>query len=130
MYASPWFLTMFASVLSLNVVFRIMDIYFVEGREIVFRVGLALLEHSHDKLIQLDMEDMLKVGYHGNMLLFLVTVDDVIVMSQHFQKEMRVIHEADPDGLINRALRIRYNTKKMKKYVNICIALLDGGWVG
>ena len=33
----------------------------VEGREIVFRVGLALLEHSHDKLIQLDMEDMLKV---------------------------------------------------------------------
>ena len=61
MYASPWFLTMFASVLSLNVVFRIMDIFFVEGREIVFRVGLALLEHSHDKLMQLDMEDMLKV---------------------------------------------------------------------
>lgn len=67
MYASPWFLTMFASVLSLNVVFRIMDIYLVEGREIVFRVGLALLEHSHDKLIQLDMEDMLKV-WHGNVL--------------------------------------------------------------
>lgn len=41
--------------------------------------------------------------------------DDVIVMSQHFQKEMCVIHEADPDGLINRALRIRYNAKKMKK---------------
>ena len=72
MYASPWFLTMFASVLSLNVVFRIMDIYLVEGREIVFRVGLALLEHSHDKLIQLDMEDMLKVGYCSNVL-FLVT---------------------------------------------------------
>ena len=105
---------MFASVLSLNVVFRIMDIYFVEGREIVVRVGLALLEYSHDKLIQLDMEDMLKVGYHDSVL-FLVSVDDVIVMSQHFQKEMRVIHEADPDGLINRALRIRYNTKKMKK---------------
>ena len=30
MYASPWFLTMFASVLSLNVVFRIMDIFLVE----------------------------------------------------------------------------------------------------
>ena len=55
---------MFASVLSLNVVFRIMDIFLVEGREIVFRVGLALLEHSHDKLIQLDMEDMLKVQGH------------------------------------------------------------------
>ena len=30
MYASAWFLTMFASVLSLNVVFRIMDIFLVE----------------------------------------------------------------------------------------------------
>lgn len=78
---------MFASVLSLNVVFRIMDIYFVEGREIVVRVGLALLEYSHDKLIQLDMEDMLKVGYHDSVL-FLVSVDDVIVIS----------HTAFPEG--------------------------------
>jgi hypothetical protein len=61
------------------------------------------------------------------MLLFLVTVDDIIVISQHFQKEMRVIHEADPDGLINRALRIRYNTKKMKKYVYVCnYRMVDG----
>ena len=30
MYASAWFLTMFASVLSLSVVFRIMDIFLVE----------------------------------------------------------------------------------------------------
>ena len=37
---------------------------------------------------------------------------------QHFQKEMRIIHEADPDALINRALRIRYNAKKMKKSVS------------
>ena len=36
MYASAWFLTMFASVLSLNVVFRIMDIFLVE-------VGVCML---------------------------------------------------------------------------------------
>ncbi len=61
MYASPWFLTMFASVLSLNVVFRIVDIFLLEGREIIFRVGLALMEHNKDRLLKGDMEDILKV---------------------------------------------------------------------
>lgn len=61
MYASPWFLTLFASVLSLNVSFRVMDILLMEGREIVFKVGLALLEDSQQQLLQMDMEDMIKV---------------------------------------------------------------------
>ena len=38
-----------------------MDILLVEGREILFRVGLALLETSQEKLIRMDMEDMIKV---------------------------------------------------------------------
>ena len=62
MYASPWFLTMFSSVLSLDVVFRIMDIFLVDGREIVFRVGLALIEHNLDRLVRGDLEEILKVG--------------------------------------------------------------------
>lgn len=93
MYASAWFLTMFASVLSLNVVFRIMDIFLVEGKEFIFKVGLALLEHSQAKLLQLDLEEVLK----------------------HFQKEMKGLHEPDPDGIIQLALKIKYNPKKMKK---------------
>ncbi len=52
---------MFASVLSLNVVFRIVDIFLLEGREIIFRVGLALMEHNKDRLLRGDMEDILKV---------------------------------------------------------------------
>ena len=62
MYASPWFLTMFSSVLSLDVVFRVMDIFLVDGREIVFRVGLALVEHNLDRLVRGDLEEILKVG--------------------------------------------------------------------
>ena len=65
MYASPWFLTLFASVLSLNVSFRVMDIMLMEGREIVFKVGLALLEDSLEQLLQMDMEDMIKVRKKG-----------------------------------------------------------------
>lgn len=61
MYASSWFLTLFASVLSLNVSFRVLDLLLVEGREIIFKVGMALLETFQDQLLQMDMEDMIKV---------------------------------------------------------------------
>lgn len=61
MYASPWFLTLFASVLSLTMAFRVLDLLLVEGRDIIFRVGLALLDSSQDQLLQMDMEDMIKV---------------------------------------------------------------------
>ncbi len=50
-YASPWFLTMFASVLSLDVSFRVLDLVMVEGKEFLFRVGLALLETSRETLV-------------------------------------------------------------------------------
>ena len=65
MYASPWFLTLFAYVLSLNVSFRVMDMMLMEGREIVFKVGLALLEDSLEQLLQMDIEDMIKVRKKG-----------------------------------------------------------------
>ena len=61
MYSSPWFLTLFASTLPLVLAFRIMDIFLTEGMEIIFRIGMALLEHSHDQLLLLDLEDMTKV---------------------------------------------------------------------
>ena len=61
MYSSSWFLTMFASSLPLDVAFQVMDIFLVEGIDVIFRLGLALLEHSHDRLLELDLEDMTKV---------------------------------------------------------------------
>ena len=62
MYSSSWFLTLFASTLPLCASFRIMDIFLIDGIEIIFRVGLALLERSQNELLKLDMEDMTKVS--------------------------------------------------------------------
>ena len=104
MYASSWFVTLFASTLSLNVVYRIMDAFlvdvsvprpavypiykhlsdwqhmfaiipplpvntndvmvvpfFLQGLPVVFRVGLALLHCSCGDMVQMDIEEMLKV---------------------------------------------------------------------
>lgn len=37
------------------------------------------------------------------------------VMFQFFQKELPARAEADPEGLLNSAYSIKYNSKKMKK---------------
>uniref|UniRef100_A0A673TCL0 Ecotropic viral integration site 5 n=2 Tax=Suricata suricatta TaxID=37032 RepID=A0A673TCL0_SURSU len=93
MYASSWFLTIFLTTFPLPIATRIFDIFMSEGLEIVFRVGLALLQMNQAELMQLDMEGML----------------------QHFQKVIPHQFDGGPDKLIQAAYQVKYNTKKMKK---------------
>ncbi|XP_026970137.1 ecotropic viral integration site 5 protein homolog isoform X4 [Sagmatias obliquidens] len=93
MYASSWFLTIFLTTFPLPIATRIFDIFMSEGLEIVFRVGLALLQMNQAELMQLDMEGML----------------------QHFQKVIPHQFDGGPDKLIQTAYQVKYNSKKMKK---------------
>ncbi|XP_036409681.1 EVI5-like protein isoform X1 [Megalops cyprinoides] len=93
MYASSWFLTIFLTSFPLTVATRIFDIFMCEGLEIVFRVGLAILQMNQAELIQLDMEGML----------------------QHFQKVVPHQLDSGPDKVIHAAYQVKYNAKKMKK---------------
>ncbi|XP_063110306.1 ecotropic viral integration site 5 protein homolog isoform X6 [Cavia porcellus] len=93
MYASSWFLTIFLTTFPLPIATRIFDIFMSEGLEIVFRVGLALLQMNQTELMQLDMEGML----------------------QHFQKVIPHQFDGGPDKLILAAYQVKYNSKKMKK---------------
>ncbi|KAG8014484.1 EVI5-like protein [Nibea albiflora] len=67
--------------------------YLLQGLEIIFRVGLAILQYNQTDLIQLDMEGM----------------------SQHFQKVIPHQFDSCPDKLILRAYQVKYNPKRMKK---------------
>uniref|UniRef100_A0A672IS98 Ecotropic viral integration site 5b n=2 Tax=Salarias fasciatus TaxID=181472 RepID=A0A672IS98_SALFA len=93
MYASSWFLTIFLTSFPLPVATRIFDIFMCEGLEIVFRVGLAILQMNQAELIQLDMEGML----------------------QHFQRVIPHQLDSGPDKVIQAAYQVKYNAKKMKK---------------
>ncbi|XP_076352112.1 ecotropic viral integration site 5 ortholog-like isoform X2 [Tachypleus tridentatus] len=93
MYASSWFLTLFTSSLPFQLACRVMDLLLSEGIEIIFRIAVAILQFCKEDILQLDMEGMLK----------------------YFQKEMPSKCETDPDYLINMALQVKYNTKKMKR---------------
>nr|KAF6479864.1 ecotropic viral integration site 5 like [Molossus molossus] len=93
MYASSWFLTLFLTTFPLPVATRIFDIFMYEGLEIVFRVGLALLQVNQVELMQLDMEGM----------------------SQYFQRVIPHQFDSCPDKLILKAYQVKYNPKKMKR---------------
>ncbi|XP_067129865.1 ecotropic viral integration site 5 ortholog-like isoform X2 [Centruroides vittatus] len=93
MYASSWFLTLFTSTLPLSLASRVMDLFLSEGMEMIFRIAVAILQFCKEDLLQLDMEGMLK----------------------YFQKEMPAKCEIDPDFLINLALQVKFNGKKLKK---------------
>ena len=58
MYASQWFLTLFAVYFEIDVVVRIWDIYLVEGKKTIYRVGLAILKLMEQKLITAELGDM------------------------------------------------------------------------
>ncbi|KAK2494917.1 LOW QUALITY PROTEIN: hypothetical protein MC885_004213 [Smutsia gigantea] len=93
MYASSWFLTLFLTTFPLSVATRVFDIFMYEGLEIVFRVGLALLQVNQTELMQLDMEGM----------------------SQYFQRVIPHQFDSCPDKLILKAYQVKYNPKKMKR---------------
>ncbi|KAI8360197.1 rab-GTPase-TBC domain-containing protein [Mortierella sp. GBAus27b] len=75
MYASQWFLSLFAYTYPLPLVLRIFDVVFSEGApETIMRVAVAFLRKNEDKLMQLqefeDLLDMLSTKlydvYDGN----------------------------------------------------------------
>lgn len=93
MYASSWFLTLFTSCLPLHLAARVIDVFLSEGKEMIFRLSLAILIICKEELMRLDMEGLLR----------------------YFQKEMPARINVDPDYLIHQAVSVKLDYKKLKK---------------
>lgn len=97
-YASQWFLTMFATVLPLNAVFRIMDIFLWEqSYDVIFQVGISLLKEGKANLLDHDIEGMLK----------------------YFRTTVYKNHVGAEDELIRLARTIKLDQKKMQRLVKV-----------
>ncbi|ORX89242.1 TBC-domain-containing protein [Basidiobolus meristosporus CBS 931.73] len=64
MYASQWFMTLFAYRFPLPLVFRIFDIILAEGVESLFRFAIALLKANQDRLVEMPFETLLDFLKH------------------------------------------------------------------
>ena len=56
MYGSQWFMTIYAIALPFEVVLRIWDIFFAEGKNIIYRIALAILKLNQEKLLTCDLD--------------------------------------------------------------------------
>ncbi|KAI1319231.1 GTPase-activating protein [Mortierella claussenii] len=65
MYASQWFMTLFAYKFPLDMVFRVYDIILVEGIESMLRFAIALLKANHDRILGLDFEVLIEFLKNG-----------------------------------------------------------------
>ncbi|KAI0220694.1 GTPase-activating protein [Massospora cicadina] len=61
MYASQWFMTLFAYRSSMRLVFRVLDVLLLEGCDILVKVALALLEDNADHILSCRFDELL--GY-------------------------------------------------------------------
>ena len=52
LYASEWFICLFAKDLNVNVVVRIFDVFFLEGQKIIYRFALAFLKIKEKKFLE------------------------------------------------------------------------------
>jgi hypothetical protein len=56
MYCVHWFMTIFAVYFPMDIVVRIWDVYLIEGRKTVFRIGLAIMKIHEDELMDLSFD--------------------------------------------------------------------------
>ncbi|XP_072525073.1 ecotropic viral integration site 5 protein homolog isoform X3 [Salminus brasiliensis] len=92
-FSSSWFLTVFLSCLPPTAANRVFDIFMCEGLEIVFRVGMAILQLTQAELMKLDTEGMM----------------------QFLEKTVPQQMDTNPDRTIATAYQIKYDSKRMKK---------------
>ncbi|KAG2204917.1 hypothetical protein INT46_002686 [Mucor plumbeus] len=65
MYASQWFMTLFAYKFPLNLVYRIYDVIFTEGIGSIFKFAIALLKRNQTTILSFDFEHLLDFLKNG-----------------------------------------------------------------
>jgi hypothetical protein len=50
MYMTQWFLTLYTMSLPWTSVLRVWDMFYFEGRKVLFRIGIAILDVSKGKI--------------------------------------------------------------------------------
>lgn len=86
MYASQWFMTIFAYRFPLEIVFSIMDLIFSEGItqtypgiDAMFRIALALMKKNRETILTLEFENLLEFLKQGLFDVYETTSANLII---------------------------------------------------
>ncbi|GJJ73741.1 ecotropic viral integration site 5 protein [Entomortierella parvispora] len=131
MYASQWFMTLFAYKFPLELVFRVYDILFVEGVDSLLRFAIALLKANHDQILNHDFEtliEFLKNGlfepYMNDASLFIQDAYNVKVtpkkLTQYAQKYQAMIQKQQAE------LAAEESLKESNRQLSLHVRRLEG----
>ncbi|KAG0163626.1 GTPase-activating protein [Apophysomyces sp. BC1034] len=93
MYASQWFLTLFAYKLPLDTVFRVYDIILAEGIDTIHRFSLALLEKNQATILSLELEGLM----------------------QYLKSDVLEVYKTNPSLFIHEAFQIKIIPKRLER---------------
>uniref|UniRef100_UPI00358FBFA1 TBC1 domain family member 4-like isoform X2 n=1 Tax=Myxine glutinosa TaxID=7769 RepID=UPI00358FBFA1 len=106
LYATPWFITLFASQFPLGFVSRIFDFVFLQGAEVTFKVAQGLVVRQQAEIMQQDsfesITDFLKNSLplldtdHLKWVLAQISETDISRKLQAYEVEFRVLCEELP----------------------------------
>ena len=94
LYATQWFITVFAYNMPFEIVLRIWDIFLYEGPKIPFRFALYFMQTYEKRLLAYDLEGIIQ------------TIKDL-----HNDPMMN-----DPDGVVNGAMKVPLTRDKLDAY--------------
>jgi len=62
LYATPWFLTLFAANFPLGFVARVMDLLIMDGKSVIIKIGICLLLQASNSLLECDsLEEVMNI---------------------------------------------------------------------
>nr|CAG8571478.1 93_t:CDS:2 [Entrophospora candida] len=109
MYASQWFMTLFAYKFPLSLVFRIYDTIFTEGIEAIFRFSIALLKRNEKKIVELNFEPLLEFLKSGLFESYQFTPTGILA-------QLITETQYKTNDFVKDAYDIRITVKKLNRY--------------
>ncbi|KAI8370234.1 eukaryotic and archaeal DNA primase, large subunit-domain-containing protein [Blakeslea trispora] len=70
MYASQWFITLFAYRCPIEFAFRVIDLVLIEGTQVLVQIGLALIVRNQEKILKLHFETLVDFLCNGVFAVF------------------------------------------------------------
>eukprot|EP00045_Choanoeca_perplexa_P008809 m.82762 g.82762 ORF g.82762 m.82762 type:complete len:989 (+) comp14633_c1_seq1:70-3036(+) len=109
MYASQWFLTLFATKFSLPLVYRIFDFFLVEGFNAIFKIAIALLKTARKDFLAGGFEESL--SYFRTELPRLFVKEEqalqLILLASKVKVTERKLAKLESEYLLNKAEEAR-----------------------
>ncbi|XP_065059240.1 TBC1 domain family member 1-like isoform X1 [Rhopilema esculentum] len=117
LYAAPWFLTLFASHYPIGFVVRVMDLLFLQGLEVVFKIGLGLFANSCTDILECDGFETI-IDYMKNGLPETVKTDSQELIAKALDMDIKYqlnLFEVEYQLLHEEMIDIRQNRERYEK---------------